>query len=76
MTQQFHLSASYIPANKSFIFPSALLSIWPIVRSGWLMANWHEIFQAVQRERSFGEGIGSAHGLVVWGLRYRFAYNV
>ena len=40
------------------------------------MANWHEIFQAVQRERSFGEGIGSAHGLVVWGLRYRFAYNV
>ena len=27
------------------------------------MVGRHEVLQAVQRERAFGEGVGSAHGL-------------
>ena len=26
------------------------------------MVGWHKIFQTEQRERAFGEGVGSAHG--------------
>jgi hypothetical protein len=36
----------------------------------------HEVIQTMLRKQALGEGIGSAPGLVVWGLQYRFVHNV